>query len=307
VADNIGYAIPGGGTPRKVYDLRAGECGGHSFLLASFCRAVGIPARVVWGGMYMPNFGGAFGQHAWNEIYMGEAGWIPVDATAMEVDYVDSGHIRIGTYQSLATAFNAQELEILDYRTASDESPGEDLSARGKYDPYVGEYRHSGGGDAFEVRVENGALAVDIPDKMVLAFNDPDEDGRWRCKLSNALYCTFTTDKNGNAKEMVFHEVARMPRRSEPESIDEDVPDDLRPYLGGYYFAALQAEFVVSWQEKRLTLHDPSKNETHRLKEGEEKGTWTDRNGQFVISFVRDHDGKVTLLELDAANRFRKQ
>jgi len=63
VAENIHYAIPGGGTARKTYDIRAGECGGHSFLLASFCRAVGIPARVVWGAMYVPNYGGGFGQH----------------------------------------------------------------------------------------------------------------------------------------------------------------------------------------------------------------------------------------------------
>ena len=56
VAENIHYAIPGGGTARKTYDIRAGECGAHSFLLASFCRAVGIPARVVWGGMYVPNY-----------------------------------------------------------------------------------------------------------------------------------------------------------------------------------------------------------------------------------------------------------
>ncbi len=102
VAENIAYAIPGGGTARKTYDIKAGECGAHSLLLAAFCRAVGIPARVVWGCMYVPNYGGAFGQHGWSEIYMGKAGWITVDATANEIDYVDSGHIRIGEYQSMA-------------------------------------------------------------------------------------------------------------------------------------------------------------------------------------------------------------
>ena len=29
-----------------------------------------------------------------NEIYMGKAGWIPVDATTNEIDYIDPGHIR---------------------------------------------------------------------------------------------------------------------------------------------------------------------------------------------------------------------
>ena len=68
--------------------------------------------------MYIPNYGGAFGQHAWNEIYVGPAGWIPVDATAAEIDYVDSGHIRIGVYQSTATALNPRKMELLDYRIA---------------------------------------------------------------------------------------------------------------------------------------------------------------------------------------------
>ena len=119
VAQNIRYAIPGGGTARKTYDLKAGECGAHAMLVAAFCRAVGIPARVVWGCMYAPNYGGVFGQHGWNEIYMGPAGWVPVDATASEIDYVDSGHLRIGVYQSPVTALNPRQMQVLDYRAGA--------------------------------------------------------------------------------------------------------------------------------------------------------------------------------------------
>ena len=127
VAQNIGYAIPGGVTARKTYEIRAGECGAHSFLTAAFCRSVGIPARVVWGAMYAPSRGGVFGQHAWNEVYMGDAGWIPIDATANEVDYVDSGHIRLSEYESTMTALNPVRFEILDHRIggAAGVSPGD--------------------------------------------------------------------------------------------------------------------------------------------------------------------------------------
>ncbi len=116
VADNIKGAIPGGGTAKGVYDTRTGECGGYGFLTAAFCRAVGIPARVVWGCLYANSGGGVFGQHGWNEVYMGEAGWIPIDTTRREIDSVDSGHIRIGVHQSTATALNARRIEILDHR-----------------------------------------------------------------------------------------------------------------------------------------------------------------------------------------------
>jgi hypothetical protein len=62
VAENIGYDIPGGASARNTYDIREGECGAHSRLFAAFCRAVGIPARVVWGCMFTANSGGSFGQ-----------------------------------------------------------------------------------------------------------------------------------------------------------------------------------------------------------------------------------------------------
>lgn len=43
---------------------------------------------------------------------MGEAGWVTVDCTFQESDYIDAGHIRFG----LLTSFNPVEAEILDYR-----------------------------------------------------------------------------------------------------------------------------------------------------------------------------------------------
>ncbi|NIM79629.1 MAG: hypothetical protein GTO20_12620 [Candidatus Aminicenantes bacterium] len=114
VAEEIPYQIPGG-SARHTFDTRKGECASHSRLLTAFCRAVGIPARQVSGCMYAPYYGGSFGQHVWNEIYMGKAGWIPVDSTAHEIDFVDSGHIRLGTQ----TSFNPKKMEVLDYKAGS--------------------------------------------------------------------------------------------------------------------------------------------------------------------------------------------
>jgi hypothetical protein len=112
VAYNIHGAIPGGTSAIKTYETRSGECGSHSRLLAAFCRSVGIPARMVVGCMYIDHYGGSFGQHAWNEVYMGDEGWISVDATAYEFDYIDSGHIKLGEN----TTFNPVEMKILEYK-----------------------------------------------------------------------------------------------------------------------------------------------------------------------------------------------
>ena len=115
VGTKIKGAIPGGGSAIGTLKIMKGECGGHSRLLAAFCRSIGIPARLSIGCMYVPENGGFFGQHAWTEVYMGEAGWIPVDATIKEYDYIDSGHIRLGE----GTSFHPKEIKILDYKTGN--------------------------------------------------------------------------------------------------------------------------------------------------------------------------------------------
>ncbi|MBC8315824.1 MAG: transglutaminase domain-containing protein [Bacteroidales bacterium] len=115
VGTRIKGAIPGGGSAVGTLKTMKGECGGHSRLLAAFCRSLGIPARLSIGCMYVPDNGGFFGQHAWTEVYMGEAGWIPVDATIQEFDYIDSGHIRLGE----GTSFHPKEVKILEYETNS--------------------------------------------------------------------------------------------------------------------------------------------------------------------------------------------
>jgi|GEM_PF-1274350 len=114
VSDEIVYEVPGG-SARHTYDTRRGECGSHARLLTALCRGVGIPARVVGGCMYVPSRGGSFGQHGWNEVYMGDAGWITVDSTVKEIDFVDSGHIRLGVNAS----FNPRRMEILDYKAGA--------------------------------------------------------------------------------------------------------------------------------------------------------------------------------------------
>jgi len=115
VADNIDGSILFG-TAYDTYKRREGACGSQSMLLAALCRSVGIPARVVWGCLYIPEYGGGFGSHGWNEIYMGEdAGWIPLDVTINETDYIDSGHLRLGIFKTSVTVINFIKMDILDY------------------------------------------------------------------------------------------------------------------------------------------------------------------------------------------------
>ncbi len=115
VALNIEGSILGG-TARETYDAKSGLCGSQSNLMTALCRAAGIPARSVWGCLYTTEYGGSFGHHAWNEVFMGEAGWIPFDVTIHETDYIDSGHIRLGVLDTRQTLINSWKMEILDFR-----------------------------------------------------------------------------------------------------------------------------------------------------------------------------------------------
>ncbi len=304
VAENIHYAIPGGGTAKKTFEIRAGECGAHSMLLTAFCRAVGIPARVVWGAMYAPNYGGGFGQHGWNEIYMGENSWIQVDATAFEPDYVDAGHIRIAELQSVATAFNGKKIEVLEHKLAE-----KDISSaenKKNYDSYFGKYTNLQSGKTFEVLEKEGNLSVDIPGQMVLPFNDEDNEGKWTCKLSPNLYVEFSKDEKGNPTEMILHEIVAMTKQSSPESIDEDAPENMKPYLGKYLFAAVNKEFTVFYKDETLSIDNPLENQIIKLQPPNEKGGWLDQWNKNTVYFDKDDNGIVTTLKVDAANKFQR-
>jgi len=254
--------------------------------------------------MYIPNYGGAFGQHGWNEVYMGEAGWVPLDATVYEADYVDSGHIRIGVHESLATALNPIELEVLDYKVASaSEIPDDAL--QDKYAPYLGSY--TGPRDrAAELRVQDGSLVVDIPGQVALPLNDPDDDGSWECKITNRVFVDFERNDSDEVVTMRIHELVRMNRTSDPAEIDDEVPEELVAYLGGYLLAQVNAEFTVRYVDGGLAVDDPLEKATVRLQAPDERGGRLDEFGKNTIYFDTDDDGKVISLTVDAVARFRK-
>jgi hypothetical protein len=53
----------------EVAETRQGDCTEHAVLLAALCRALGIPARVAIGLVYVPHEQG-FGYHMWTEVYV---------------------------------------------------------------------------------------------------------------------------------------------------------------------------------------------------------------------------------------------
>jgi len=302
VAENIKGAIPGGVTARKTFDMRAGECGAHSSLVTAFCRAVGIPARNVIGGAYFPKNGGSFGQHAWNEIYMGKAGWITVDATWFENDYVDSGHLRIGEFNSLPVAFNAKSIEVLDHRIGSNNLESSENIIPDKFNKFIGNY-YSNNGD-MNIKAENENLIVNIPGKAVLPLKDPDENGYLYCKIAPSVYCTFEEDMYGKIIMMQLHQIINMQKKPSEVKIDKNIPDEFKPYIGNYYFAAANMNFKVFYKDSTLAIDDPTENAVIKIYKTEKKDRWIDQYNKNFISFLYDDSSNVKSLKVDAIDRF---
>ncbi len=291
VAENIGYDIPGGASARNTYDIREGECGAHSRLFAAFCRAVGIPARVVWGCLFTANSGGSFGQHGWNEVYMGGAGWIPIDTTAREVDFADSGHIRLGILSSAHVAWNPKTMEILDFEAGSQKfgqvsQPGDS----DKYQPYLGKFRGPRG--VFSILVQNGSLAVDIPGRMIFELRDPDEEGLWYFKLTRDVSISFQENGSGRVTGFVLVNKARIPKKTGAEDIAGDVSEEFRPYLGQYPIPMEKTEISVLFRKGNLAIMIPGQG-TFDLEGPDDEGMWINKSGGDRVSFVKDDDGKV--------------
>lgn len=72
----------------EVLEKKEGDCTEFALLTAAMCRAVGIPARTVYGVVYQKEFGGGkdlFVPHMWVEAYVGNA-WFGLDATTEACD-----------------------------------------------------------------------------------------------------------------------------------------------------------------------------------------------------------------------------
>jgi len=84
----------------STLENRMGDCNEHAALLAAFCRAIGIPAKIEAGMVYL---NGSFYYHAWNSVFIGR--WITVDALFNQIP-ADVPYI------SFSSGINEMQLDI---------------------------------------------------------------------------------------------------------------------------------------------------------------------------------------------------
>ncbi|MGD8540638.1 MAG: hypothetical protein PVI66_18140, partial [Candidatus Aminicenantes bacterium] len=180
--------------------------------------------------------------------------------------------------------------EIFDSQS---ESPGEDEAQESTslYASFIGKYTHPKLGE-IKVLEQRGKLALDIPKKMVLAFDDPDDKGTWVCQLSNQITLRFSKDDTGDVDGLSLFIQTRLPKKSETETVGPDVPKNLEPYLGKYPIPMEGAELTVIFKDENLAVVD-SEGEVVALKGPDQKGLWIYKSSEYKISFVLGDSGEV--------------
>jgi len=80
---------------REVLRTKVGDCNEHTALYVAMARAIGIPARIAVGLVFVH---GAFYYHAWPEVYVDRTAtsglWLPVDPTLNQFP-ADATHVRL--------------------------------------------------------------------------------------------------------------------------------------------------------------------------------------------------------------------
>ena len=105
---------------------------------------------------------------------------------------------------------------------------------------------------------------------------------------------------------MHLHQIIPLPRKSGPQSANNNVPAEFRPYLGKYSLAALQAEFTVLYKDGYLAVDDPLAKKIIKLQPPNEKGMWVDEFNKNSIFFEKDNKGNITAMKIDSVDKFTR-
>lgn len=226
-----------------------------------------------------------------------------IDGFSAQVAIIPDEHIglvvltnRLGTpIAELSRAIVFESL-LTDW-SGSEEAPGSDEN----FERFVGNYIGNFGPfkDAtFEVLVQNGNLAIDVPGQMIFEMNAPDEDGK-RAFQGFPIAVRFNENDEGDVIGLEIHQggmTFELPREG-IEAAPEVELADVRPYIGKYHFEALNNDVEVRIDRGRLAVDIPGQM-VCQLHLPDEEGRWLYRiNEQIWVSF-NEKAGNVTSMTL---------
>ena len=253
------------------------------------------------------------------EAYYGQMVILFSNSTTVEPEVEVIGHS--GSDGTYAWAWPEQDLMILYFTQSRGSTSGIKLESlidellihpelaefnaavRERYANYLGGYTANFGpfrNAEFSVTVQNGRLAVDIPNQIVYELNDPDEEGLRSFKLTDEIAVSFNLDDSGNVTSMLLHQsgyVFELPKGSPTQG--EQYPDDMERYIGTYETEDPNVTMRVVIVDGRLALDIPGQPAALDLYPPDEEGIWYIRvNPTVAVSFNESGDGEIQSLDL---------
>ena len=168
-----------------------------------------------------------------------------------------------------------------------------------EYASYLGSYTANFGpfrNPEFTVTVQNGVLAVDIPNQLTFELVN-DEPGKWHFKLMEEVSITFESEAEGVTAMMLNQSgaVFRLPKGEAP--VEEIYPTDLDKYLGTYETEDPNITMNVVLHEGVLALDIPGQPTVLDLYPPDEQGLWYIRlSSSTAVSFTESEDGDITAI-----------
>jgi CubicO group peptidase (beta-lactamase class C family) len=172
-------------------------------------------------------------------------------------------------------------------------------NARKKYEKYLGGYIANFGpfrNTEITVTVQNGELAVDIPNQLV--FNLEGDEPIWRFKLMPEVSISFISEGDA-VSAMVFNQSGMIFELPKGTAITEEIyPTDMEKYLGEYETEDPNITMSVVIHEGMLALIIPGQPIELDLYPPDDNGLWVMKlNPTVGISFI-EKDGKIDSLIL---------
>jgi len=253
------------------------------------------------------------------EAYYGQMAILFTNSTTTEQEVEVIGHS--GSDGTYAWAWPEQDLMILYFTQSRGSTSGIKLESRidellihpelaeinaavrERYANYLGGYTANFGpfrNAEFSVTVQNGRLAVDIPNQVVYELNEPDEEGLRHFKTEDELAVSFNLDDGGSVTTMLLHQsgyVFELPKGSPAQG--ETYPDDMERYVGSYETEDPNVTMRVVIVDGRLALDITGQPAALDLYPPDEEGIWYIRvNPTVAVGFNESLDGEIQSLVL---------
>ncbi len=178
----------------------------------------------------------------------------------------------------------------------------------GDFDPFIGSYAANFASfrDAeFEVLVQNGNLAVDVPGQMVFELHAPNDEDKWVFRFTDEISVSFERDEAGGVVGMKMYQSGMtfdLPRKGVEVALEAPL-EAFEALLGTYRVDELDGDVEAVIQGGHLALdipgqmvfelHLPDADGWRKFRVTDEVAVRFNEDGGQVVSFTMNERGKM--------------